>query len=78
MNSVTTTKFLLGLVLGVGLPLWLTQSVPEPSTLVTLDYATVNGVEDGQITSFLGMPFAQPPYVSFDIAIASQPTRHLC
>lgn len=33
------------------------------SPTVTLDGATVVGTSDGTVTQFLGIPFAQPPYV---------------
>ena len=29
---------------------------------VTLDQATVTGVENGTLDKFLGIPYAQPPY----------------
>lgn len=34
----------------------------KPAT-VKLDGATVVGTSDGTVTQFLGIPFAQPPYV---------------
>lgn len=34
--------------------------------IVTLDYATFRGIETGNLRKFLGMPFANAPYVFFD------------
>ena len=60
-DMVTKPGFILGLVLGVGVPVWISQSVSKPNTLVELDYATFNGVSNGLMISFLGMPYAAPP-----------------
>ena len=40
-----------------------TPSSTTPSPTVLLDLATVHGVSDGYTNSFLGIPYAQPPYV---------------
>jgi hypothetical protein len=58
---VTKPGFILGIVLGVGVPAWLSQSMSTPNTLVELDYATFKGASMGPVTSFLGMPYAAPP-----------------
>lgn len=36
---------------------------PRAAPTVTLDSATVTGITSGYTNQFLGIPFAQPPYV---------------
>ena len=38
-------------------------SAPVLSSTVTLDNATFTGLDSGPVVEFLGIPFAQPPYV---------------
>ena len=40
-----------------------TNALPTES-IVTLDRASIIGMTDGGMTQFLGIPFAQPPYVA--------------
>ncbi|TBU42414.1 alpha/beta-hydrolase [Dichomitus squalens] len=44
-------------------------AVPPGAPIVTLDNATVFGTSDGWTNSFLGIPFAQPPFVLHSIRV---------
>jgi len=46
-------------------PLVLQDSSSSPPT-ATLDNASVTGIHQGALSKFLGIPFAEPPYVYFD------------
>ncbi|KAI0942553.1 hypothetical protein AcW1_003150 [Taiwanofungus camphoratus] len=44
-----------------------------PDTTVTLSYGSFQGVAEGNISSFLGMPFAQPPLGNLRFAPPQEP-----
>ena len=56
MRLNTSVRLLLNFVAVVG-------GVAHAQPTVRLDNATVIGLSDGNNTQFLGIPFAQPPYV---------------
>ena len=62
MLSRRTVLFQIALVLG-GLSS-LRYSLRAEAATVQLDHATVLGVTNDSVTSYLGVPFAYPPYVS--------------
>lgn len=49
----------LGISPALGVPL--TSRDADASPTVTLDYGAYKGVTSGNVTSFLGMKYAQPP-----------------
>lgn len=49
----------LGISPAIGVPF--TSRDADTSPTVALDYGTYQGVTSGQVTSFLGIKYAQPP-----------------
>lgn len=69
------------LLLGLALHAFNAVAVPlveRAAPTVTLESSSFTGVTSGQHTKFLGIPFAQPPYVSLDSSPFSRLLGPLC